>query len=191
MSSQDSSFTPDREKAAKAIHDFLDALGIGAPSRPELRDTGARVVEAWLEDFVAGYAVDVEALVADSLVPASTGLVVLRHVPLSTMCPHHLLPASGTGDVAFAPRDTLIGIGTIGQVLVALCRRLALQEDTGEALVDLLWRHLKPDWVAAKLTLSHACVTARSGRHHGALVESFAFRGDLKDRDFAFRMLQT
>ena len=168
----------DREAAARAIEAFLRALGRDPAKDPELAGTGARVAQAWADELLSGYAVDVDALLSANVLAGASALVVVRDIPLTTMCPHHLMPSTGTATVAFAPGDRLVGIGTVARVVDAFARRLALQEQIGERVVAALSRHVAPRWTACHIVLSHACMTARGERAHGARVETVSTAGD-------------
>ncbi|HEY8086604.1 MAG TPA: GTP cyclohydrolase I [Polyangiaceae bacterium] len=167
----------DREAAARAIEAFLRALGRDPERHPEFAGTGDRVASAWADELLAGYAIDVDALVAPNVFPGTTELVVVRSIPVTTMCPHHLLPSSGEATVAFAPNEYLIGVGTVAAVVDAFARRLAMQESLGDHVAATLQKHLAPRWVACRVVLTHACMTARGERAHGARVETLALHG--------------
>ena len=92
-----------REAAARAIEAFLRALGRDPEREPELAGTGERVARAWADELLAGYAVDADALLAENVLAGTSELVVVRDLPVATMCPHHLLPSTGAATVAFAP----------------------------------------------------------------------------------------
>ena len=170
-----------REAAARAIEAFLRALGRDPGREPELVGTGERVAKAWADELLAGYAVDVDALLAGSVLAGSSELVVVRDIPVATTCPHHLMPSTGAATVAFAPGDRLVGVGAVARLVDAFARRLALQEQIGEHVVQALDRHLHPRWAACRIVLSHACMTARDERTHGARVETVATAGDAPD----------
>ncbi|MFS8066531.1 MAG: GTP cyclohydrolase I, partial [Byssovorax sp.] len=90
----------DRKAAARAIEDFLRALG-HAPEG-ELAGTGERVADAWADDLLDGASVDAGALLREGALDIDakgTGLVLVRDLTVTTMCPHHLLPAHGTATV--------------------------------------------------------------------------------------------
>jgi GTP cyclohydrolase IA len=171
----------DREAAARAIDAFLRALGRDPGREPELAGTGERVARAWADELLAGYAVDADALLAENVLAGTSELVVVRDLPVATICPHHLLPSTGLATVAFAPGDRLVGVGAVARLVDAFARRLALQEQLGEQVVRALEKHLRPRWVACRIVLSHACMVARGERTHGARVETVATRGDAAD----------
>src|SRR6185295_18949558 len=127
----------DRRAAARAIEDFLRALG----HEPEgdLEGTGERVADAWADDLLEGESIDAAAVLREGSIEMSgAGLVVVRDLAVTTMCPHHLLPAQGTALVAYLPGDRVAGIGTIAHVVDALSRRLTLQERISADVAALL-----------------------------------------------------
>jgi GTP cyclohydrolase I len=168
---------PDRASAAAAIEAFLRAIGRDPDHDASLVGTGARVADAFTDEFCRGYAVDTDALLSANKLAGSTDLVLLRELPVITMCPHHLLPATGSATVAFAPRDHLIGLGTLARLVEAFSCRLTLQEQIGEAVVGAIALHLAPRWVGCRLVFQHACMAARGVRTPTARVETVAFAG--------------
>lgn len=180
----------DREAAARAIEDFLRALG----HEPEgdLAGTGERVADAWADDLLEGEAIDAAAVLREGSIAIDAdgaGLVVVRDLAVTTMCPHHLLPAMGTGLVAYMPGDRVAGIGTIAHVLDALSRRLTLQERIGADVAAMLVRELGARGALCKLALTHSCLSARGERKSGAIVETLAVAGSFAaaspDRELA------
>jgi GTP cyclohydrolase I len=170
----------DRHAAATAIDAFLRAIGRDPTTEPELVGTGARVTEAFVADLCAGYAVDTRALLRAALVAgAPPGLVVVKDIPVVTTCPHHLLVATGTANVALHAKETMCGLGTIAALVDAHARRLSLQERIGDAVARDLEEVLAPEWVAVRIVLSHGCMIARGERAVGSHVETVATRGEI------------
>lgn len=169
----------DRLAAAHAIEAFLRAIGLDPGLDPELAHTGARVADAFVDELTSGYDVDALAMVRGAAIPCEpqASVVVVRGVELTTTCPHHLMPAIGTLDVAFAPDRSLVGIGTVADVARTLARRLVLQEALGESIADAIATGLAPRFVAVRMQLAHGCMIARGERAHGARVETLTTRG--------------
>lgn len=178
----------DRAAAANAIDAFLRAIGRDPSREPDLVGTGARVADAYVDELCAGYGVDTRALLSASVIPeigggggggggGQGGLVVVRDVAVTTMCPHHLLPASGTATIAMLARERLVGIGTLVSLVEAHARRLTLQERIGEAVVADIEAVLAPEWVGCRLVLVHGCMVSRGERAVGSRVETVALRG--------------
>jgi GTP cyclohydrolase IA len=172
----------DRSAAAAAIDAFLLAIGRDPATEPDLVGTGARVTEAFVDELCAGYMVDTKKLLESNAIDgateaSTTSSIVVHDIPLVTMCPHHLLPATGTAAVAIEPRSKLIGLGTIAALVDAHARRLTLQEHIGERVVSDLASVLSPAWVGCRIVLSHGCMIARGEHAHGSRVETIAMHG--------------
>lgn len=185
----------DRTKAQRAVFEFLAALGRD-PDDPELKGTPARVVDAWTHDLIDGYDVDVAGLLAgeSSVAPAGPqGPVSVRGLAVSTMCPHHLLPARGTATVVYVPGARIAGIGTLARLVDAYAHRLTLQEVIGANVVAALVEHLGARGAACKLALTHSCLASRGERQHAATVETLTLGGSFEqtgpDRDVALLAL--
>ena len=184
----------DRDAAARAVESFLRALGHEITG--DLASTGERVADAWADDLLEGESIDAAAVLREGSLdvdPTGAGVVLLRDLAVTTMCPHHLLPAHGTATVAYLPGARVAGIGTIAHVVDALSRRLTLQERIGADVVDLLLRELDARGALCRLVLTHSCLIARGERKAGALVETLAVGGTFArptpDRDLAFAAL--
>ena len=122
-----------------------------------------------------------------------TGLVLVRDLAVTTMCPHHLLPAHGTATVAYLPGARVAGIGTLAHVVDVLAHRLTLQERIGDEVVALIVSELGARGALCRLALTHSCLIARGERKTGSIVETLAVAGSFAeatpDRDLAFLAL--
>jgi GTP cyclohydrolase I len=168
---------PDVDAARRAIRAFLEALRAPVGSDPELEGTPERVVEAWVNDFLSGYAMRPTELFADATRSTSRAMVVLRGVEASTMCPHHLLPASGRVHVGYWPGEKVAGFGAIAALVDGYTRRLALQEDIAQNVAAALVEHLGARGAACMVDLVPTCATARGERRHGMHAVTTAFAG--------------
>ncbi len=179
----------DRAKAQHAIDAFLRALGRSPETEPDLASTAELVSRAWAEDLVHGYDVDVPRLLASEAMPAPpppSGIVALRDLAVTTMCPHHLMPARGRASIFYLPGPSILGLGAIVRLLDAFAHRLTLQETLGQNIASALVQHLGARGAASWLSLSHTCLAARGERRDGAfetLVAEGSFATPGPDRD--------
>jgi GTP cyclohydrolase I len=181
-----------REAAEHAIGEFLRALGHDPERSAELGQTPARVAKAFCEELLSGYAVDIAQLLGSGSVSGAQepppGLVAVRDLAVATVCPHHLTPSWGKATVAYAPGARLLGVGTIGKLVDACARRLALQEQVGRHVVDALVQHGGAQGALCRLSLRHGCLCARGARQPDALVHTVATSGTLSDPAEAARL---
>jgi GTP cyclohydrolase IA len=186
----------DRDAAREAIVQFLRALGRDPEHECELRETGIRVADAWADELIDGYDVDVPALLASqgaSTTEGADALVAVHGIAVSTMCPHHLLPARGKASVVYLPGERLTGLGTLARLVNAFAHRLALQETTTSAIASALVEHLGARGAACRIAMAHTCLSSRGERQDAAMVDTMAFAGtfaaDGRDRDLALTAL--
>ncbi|MDI1479967.1 GTP cyclohydrolase I [Polyangium sp. y55x31] len=174
----------DRRAAARAVEDFLRALGHEPVG--ELEGTGERVADAWADDLLEGESIDAAAVLREGslgVTDTGTGIVVVRDLAVTTICPHHLLPAFGSAIVAYQPGARVAGIGTLARVVDVVARRLTLQEQIGATVVDLIGRELEAKGALCKLSLTHTCLVSRGERKTGAIVETLSFGGSFATSD--------
>jgi GTP cyclohydrolase IA len=171
----------DKPYAVRALRSFLQALGPEVSSDGEVAQTPERVVDAFERDILSGYGVDVRALLQGAACENrddASGPVVVHDIDVSTMCPHHLMPAHGVATVAYLPGETLVGIGAIARVVDAFARRLTLQETIGKQVVSALCEHGGARAAYCRLSLTHTCLSTRGARQARARVVTVARAGE-------------
>ncbi|HLV67680.1 MAG TPA: GTP cyclohydrolase I [Polyangiaceae bacterium] len=172
----------DRVAAEQGISTFLRALGYDLDD-PLFAKTPARVVEAFATELLTGETVDLEALLEEGSNPAPgpSGLVVVRDIRVSTICPHHLLPGLGTALIAYEPGARLVGLGTLARLVDAAARRLTLQESIGERVVRALVGTVGARAAVCRLELVHTCLATRGARQPEARLVTVARAGTFSD----------
>jgi GTP cyclohydrolase I len=178
----------DREAAARAISDFLKALGFDPREHAELAETPERVTQAFTEDLLRGHTVNVRELLRQGSCPTSgssgsKAVVAVTEIAVASVCPHHLLPAWGKAHVVYTPGASLLGIGTIAALVDAFARRLTLQEAIAHNVVTALVEHGGARGAYCELELEHGCLRARGERQAHAVVRSSARAGELLGRE--------
>jgi GTP cyclohydrolase I len=169
----------DRPRAERAIEELLRALGRDPDKEPELRETKARVAEAFIDRLCVGYTEDARAVLAAHAIDDVRGEVIVRAIPVMTTCPHHLTLATGTATVGYLATGRGVGIGAIADVVRICSRRLVLQEALGDDVCSAIWDALSPGWVFCRVTLSHGCMRIADDSLAHTTVETLATRGDV------------
>ena len=155
---------------------FLEGLGERFPG-DDLERTPTRVADAWAEDLVAGYATDPDTELTYTEAPERAGLVLVRDIPFTSVCVHHLLPSFGRAHVAYLPDKRLAGLSKIARLLEALARRLQIQERLTGQVLDVLVRGLQPRGALVLLDAEHTCMTLRGTRKEGSRLVTVASAG--------------
>ena len=170
----------DKERARRAIADFLEALGFAEAARS---DTPSRVTDAFCDELLSGYRVDVAKLIAEGSekVEDPHDPVLIDNLSVSTVCPHHLLVAQGKALVAYVPGERILGLGSVARLVQAFSQRLVFQEQIAGHVAEALMTHLGARGAFCRIQLNHACLAARGARETDAPVTSWAGRGTLRD----------
>ena len=130
---------PTRQQAEAAVRTLIRWAG-DRPDREGLLETPARVVRAY-EEWFGGYALDAEQILGRTFDPADyDDLVLLRDIPLQSVCEHHMAPIRGVAHVAYLPADRVVGISKLARLVDAQARRLQIQERLTAEIADTLDR---------------------------------------------------
>ncbi len=138
------------------------------PDREGLLDTPARVGRAWKE-YCQGYASDPAAHLARQFeeVGGYNELVLLKDIPFQSHCEHHMAPITGTANIAYMPRDKVVGISKLARVLHGFAERLQIQERLTAEVAQCIWDNLHPHGVAVVIKAQHGCMTGRGVKTPG------------------------
>ncbi|MGB3443756.1 MAG: GTP cyclohydrolase I [Actinophytocola sp.] len=110
-----------------------------------------------------------------------TGLVLVRRVPVQSICEHHLLPFVGTADIGYLPGERLAGLSKLARSVQYLARRPQVQERLTQATADWLQERLDARGVGVVLRAEHSCMTLRGVRANGAETVTQSFTGLLAE----------
>lgn len=173
---------PTREEAEAAVRVLLRWTG-DDPSREGLRDTPKRVVKAF-EEFFSGYqedATDVLSRVFEE-VHGYDDVVLVRDIPFSSHCEHHMVPFFGLAHVAYYPSETgVVGLSKLARLVDVFAKRLQTQEALTAQIIAAIDKHLRPRGCAVMLEAEHLCMSMRGVRKHGAETITTQFTGIFRD----------
>jgi GTP cyclohydrolase I len=151
---------PSRQEAEAAVRTLIRWAG-DAPAREGLADTPARVVRAY-EEWFGGYALDPARILGRTFDTAGyDDMVLLRDIPVRSMCEHHMAAIRGVAHVAYLPDQRVVGISKLARLVDAYARRLQIQERLTAEIADTLHEVLQPRGVAVVIRASHECIASR------------------------------
>jgi GTP cyclohydrolase I len=166
---------PNLDAAEQAAAAFLHALGISTADEG-LQNTPRRVARAYAEMFTPK---PFEA----TTFPNDEGydeLVLVRDIPLRTVCEHHLLPFTGTACVGYLPGDRILGLSKLARVVDYFASRPQVQERLTKQVADWLTDHLQPRAVGVVIRAEHTCMTLRGVHATGSTTVTSTLLGTLR-----------
>lgn len=170
----------DRKKIEKAVRDILEAIGED-PQRKDLLDTPSRVAQMY-EEIFCGINQDPEQEMEVILDQKHHEIILLKGIPLYSVCEHHLLPFIGKANIAYIPKKGRVtGLSKLARVVDILSRRPQVQERLTTQIADIIMAKLKPLGVMVVLEAEHLCMSMRGVRKPGTQTVTSAVRGIFKE----------
>jgi GTP cyclohydrolase IA len=184
---------PSHEEAMQAVRTLIAWAG-DDPTREGLLDTPHRVTKAFGE-FFAGYGQDPKEVLQRTFkeVGGYDDVVLVKDIPFSSHCEHHMVPFVGKAHIAYLPHDGVVGISKLARLVEVFSRRLQVQENLTAQIIDAINDHLNPRGAAVMLEAEHMCMSMRGVRAHGASTITQRFTGvfaeDRNEQDRFFAMV--
>ena len=170
----------DRARIERAVVEILEAIGED-PQRDGLLRTPARVA-AMYEEIFSGLSEDPSRHLSVTFEAEHDEMVMVRDIPLHSVCEHHLVPFAGKAHVAYIPGadGRITGLSKIARLVDAFAHRPQVQERLTTQVADALCDTLHPDGVLVMIEAEHLCMSMRGIRKPGALTITSAVRGLFK-----------
>ena len=165
----------DGPRIERAVREILLSIGED-PERGGLLETPRRVAEAYGQVF-SGLGEDPTDHLSVSFAAESHDTVLLRDVPLASMCEHHLLPFVGRAHVGYVPEERVVGLSEIARVVEGYARRPQLQERLTARIADALHQALGSRGSVVVIEAEQLCMTMRGAQKPGTITVTSAFRG--------------
>lgn len=167
----------DHDKIRRAVRLLFEAIGED-PDREGLRETPDRVSREYDEIF-AGLLIEPSDVLSVVFEEGHDEMVMVRDIPLHSMCEHHLLPFVGRAHVAYIPneRGQITGLSKIARLVDVVAKRPSLQERLTTSVADILEETLQPRGVLVVIEARHFCMEMRGVRKPGSETVTSAVRG--------------
>lgn len=172
----------DKKKIETAIHEILVAIGEN-PKRKDLLDTPRRVAEMY-EEIFSGIKQNPEAELEVILEQKHHEIVLLKGIPLYSICEHHLLPFLGKAHIAYIPKQGRVtGLSKLARVVDILAKRPQVQERLTTQIAEIIMLKLRPEGCMVVIEAEHLCMSMRGVKKAGALTVTSAVRGIFKENE--------
>ena len=149
----------DQARIREAVRTILAAVGED-PDREGLKQTPARVARMF-EELFSGLSEDPSVHLKALFDEQHHEVVLVRDIPFSSTCEHHLMPFTGRAHVAYIPNGKVIGISKIGRIVDAFARRLQVQERLTTQVARAIEQHLDAVGVGVVIEARHLCMMMR------------------------------
>ncbi|UCH98588.1 MAG: GTP cyclohydrolase I FolE [Candidatus Aminicenantes bacterium] len=184
----------DLNKIEQGVRLILEGVGED-PQCERLKNTPRRVADMFAE-VLSGTHKDPDDFLKALTEEKHEEMVILKNIPLFSMCEHHLLPFSGVASIAYIPRKgRIMGLNTLAHLVDSLAQRLQIQERLTKQIADCLVKALSPLGVMVVIKAEHLCMSMRGAKKPGAKTITSALRGVFRDnlatREEAMSLIMT
>ncbi len=170
----------DKTRIEHAVREILEAVGED-PDRDGLVRTPERVASMY-EEIFGGLHDDPSRHLTVTFEAEHDEMVMVRDIPLFSVCEHHLVPFAGRAHVAYIPGEDgrITGLSKIARLVEGFARRPQVQERLTTQVADALVEVLQPSGVLVMIEAEHLCMSMRGVKKPGALTITSAVRGLFK-----------
>ncbi len=171
----------DRPRIERAVREILIAIGED-PEREGVLGTPERVADAYAYLF-AGLSEDPTRHLEVGFAEDYRDTVLVRDIPLYSICEHHLIPFAGKAHVGYAPNGRVVGLSKLARLVEGYARRPQLQEQLTVQIADALYENLDARGSIVVIEAEHLCMTARGVQKPGSITVTSAVRGSYEEDD--------
>ena len=184
----------DLDRIEAAVAEILVALGED-PSRDGLQETPARVARMYAE-VCSGLHEDPADHLIRTFDLEHDEMVMVRDIPVYSLCEHHLLPFFGVAHVAYIPQKggMITGLSKLARLVDGFSRRLQIQERLTSQVASAIQHTLEPQGTLVVIEAEHLCMSMRGVQKPGAITVTSAvhgvFREEVSTRLEAMRFIE-
>jgi GTP cyclohydrolase I len=184
----------DQPRIEAAVREILAAIGED-PERDGLLATPGRVARMYAE-ICAGLHQNPDEHLQTTFEAEHDEMVMVRDIPLYSLCEHHLAPFIGKAHVAYIPGTDgrVIGLSKFARLVDGYARRLQVQERLTSQIADAMQNSLDPKGVMVVIEAEHLCMSMRGVKQAGSTTVTSAVRGlfrtNVATREEAMRFIQ-
>ena len=167
----------DFDAVVDAVRSILEAIGED-PERDGVARTPERVAKMYSEIF-AGIELDPVEELSVLFDAGHDEMIMIKDVPLYSMCEHHLIPFVGVAHVAYIPNEKgqITGLSKLARVVDVLAKRPQVQERLTTQVADAIEKALEPRGVLVVIEAEHLCMSMRGVQKPGSKTVTSAVRG--------------
>ena len=167
----------DLQRVEAAVREILAAIGED-PDRDGVRDTPSRVARMYAETC-AGLHEDPLQHLKVTFEAGHDEMIMVRDIPIYSMCEHHLVPFFGKAHVAYIPNEDgrITGLSKLARLADGFAKRPQVQERLTSQIADAMDDVLQPRGVLVVIEAEHLCMAMRGVRTPGSSTVTSAVRG--------------
>jgi len=131
------------------------------------------------EEVFAGLTADPADNLAVTFAADHDEMIMVKDIPLYSVCEHHLAPFIGRAHLAYIPNANgrITGLSKLARLVDAYSRRPQVQERLTSQIADEIDEKLAPRGVLVVIEAEHLCMSMRGVQKPGTTTVTSAVRG--------------
>ena len=177
------------ELIAEKFKDIVEILGFDL-TNDSIKDTPNRVAKMYVNEIFKGINPinKPEITVFKNEYEYHTPLVELN-IPFTSFCEHHFVPIQGKVNIAYIPKNYVIGLSKIHRLVDFYARRPQVQERLTMQIIQELSSILDTNDVGVVLKANHSCISCRGVEDLGSSTLTSVFLGQIKSDNSLIKVL--
>ena len=176
------SYDDQKRMIEEGVRLFLKGLGLDLSDQHLIR-TPERVAKSWLNEFGWGYTVsdkDIKNILSVDFAEKCDEMIVIKDIPFSSHCIHHMVQFSGTAKIGYVPKDRVIGLSKIPRILDVYASRLQIQERLTRQVAEVIQKYIEPIGTGVVIEATHNCVACRGAHKPGSKMITSCLLGKMR-----------
>ena len=170
----------DLKKIEDGFRLVLEGLG-DDPAREGLQKTPQRVAKMYSELLCNINSEEKEEdILSTQFVEKYDEMILLKDIPVTSICEHHFLPFTGVAHLAYVPGNRIVGLSKLARAVDFYARRPQVQERLTTQIAKLIHDSLEPQGVGVVLESIHTCMTIRGVKKTGSVMFTSKLIGSFK-----------
>jgi GTP cyclohydrolase I len=150
-----------KKEIENCVRSILITLGLDLTD-DSLYGTPRRVAKMYVDEIFWG--LDYKQFPKCTTVQNKMGydeMVLVRDINVQSNCEHHLVIIDGVCDIAYIPKEKVLGLSKLNRVVEFFSKRPQIQERLTEQIYHALSFILETEDIAVKIKATHFCVKSR------------------------------
>lgn len=150
-----------KKEIENCVRSILLTLGLDLTD-DSLYGTPRRVAKMYVDEIFWG--LDYKQFPKCTTVQNKMGydeMVLVRDINVQSNCEHHLVIIDGVCDIAYIPKEKVLGLSKLNRVVEFFSKRPQIQERLTEQIYHALSFILETEDIAVKIKATHFCVKSR------------------------------
>lgn len=176
----------ERSQKEKIEHNILEILkNLGEDvTREGLSNTPSRVAKSYIE-MLSGYYVNIDEIFDAQFFDKAinNNMVLIKNIEYKSLCEHHMLPVVGVANIAYIPKDSILGLSKFARIINAYAQRLQMQERMTFEVCSTIFKNLNCLGAAVHLSAQHYCMIMR-GVKQSSKMDTYHFEGVFQEERY-------